>query len=241
MATLQKEIKLEGTKTKEVNADQKADDEELMEQSIQMDLVTTQAPDVVPDKSDIQDTPQPAKIELAKTTATQTLADKRSASLAKARAAKAEKAKRLKAEGRDAAEGTPAPDLLHQIQSVFTTKFDAMHQELQDLRNTIGQSAPRIEDNVVTQVHTVSQPGPLNESDIVRHVATRSEDVAVGESVLPQKRAAPTEELQEQKRITSRLQPLFDTFQFVNPQMQQRAAADSTMGGSSSVIADVYF
>jgi len=228
MTSLAKPIQLSGkTETKENKNDVK---KEVLAQAEQMDLVTTQAADAVPKTDDIQDKPQDEKVKEAKQAAKQTLSDKRSASLAKARAAKAEKAKRMKAEGLNAAQGTPSPDVLETLQSSIAAQFKQFNDSLQDLKKQIGQTVPQIESQQVESVRLEPHESVATNNDILRHQVVTQ--VGVPTATAPKRHHSEMQ--QEQTQIANKFQKIFDTYQFVNPSMQQRMNSDQTTGSRNS-------
>ena len=82
------------------------------------------------------------KVQEAIKMSKQYISDKQRASLAKARKILAEKRRYKRLEGKAKNQGTPAPDLLTNIQNQITSGFESVHKELESLRRVIPLEDP---------------------------------------------------------------------------------------------------
>ncbi len=227
------------TTEEEVSAQQVKD--EVVEQASQMDIEVELPTEVVTPSRDVADKPLETRVEETKTANTKTISAAKAASLEKARAARKMKREREKATGLDAAEGGPAPDLLNSIETLINNKFSDFQTSLKSFMRIEGQPMPQANPTVApTQVTAVALPT----DDTTVHLVPTAPKVGVPLSTQSVQPVAPSTTLDEQERYTKRFKPLLDTYQFVNPPMQQRVAQDATMGqypGVSSSITPILF
>ena len=136
------DLKVEGRKGNQEQVAEKYEADEILEQASQMDMEVLRAAEVVAESRDVATAPQSEVVAQAEDIAKKYPSDRQRATLAKARAAKAEKRKARELHGHQAAQGTPAPDLINQVSALLNSKFDNVNKQLDDLKRYLPYESP---------------------------------------------------------------------------------------------------
>ncbi len=175
----QVDLKVEGKKSASEQTSEKYEKDEEMEQVYQMDMELPRAAEVVAASRDVNTQPQEQVVAEAEKIVKQYPTDKQRATLEKARAAKAEKRKVRMLEGRQGAQGTPAPDLLNQVTELLNSKFDSVNKVLDDIKQYLPYESPVQTNHQVIPVTSEDVSLPTNPSTYQQVNRTIDNRVAV--------------------------------------------------------------
>lgn len=219
------DLKVEGRKSNQEQVAEKYQEDAVLEQVSQMDMELPRAAEVVPESRDVAQPSQDVKIAQAEDIVKKYPTDRQRATLAKARAAKAEKRKLREMEGRQAAQGTPVPDLINQVTDLLQSKFDAVNKQLEDMKRYLPYEAPLQTNHL--QAATAPQPVELESASQLHQLQNIHVDnqTAVPLPAVPSHTAVPIQPLPDpRERSTtppSRAYPLKRT---MDPQYPLREA-----------------
>ena len=228
---------------------------ETIEQAKEMDLPAPQAVELTTPSRDIKEsTPESVQIEEAKAVNKKKLSESQAATLAKARAAKAEKRKLAKAATPDGTNPAPVPDPFHQMQEELSSlgkKWAMSYNLLQDLQKRIGYESPLQQQQVPKAPGTATQVVRMpSGSEVYEEMQPNHQEYPLER---PQKRPRRREQIDDidemdqgeyeqalalyAKKNRKALNQVF----YANPQMEERARQDPTMGHRPTEPKDVLF
>lgn len=249
------DLSVEGQKGQKELIEEKHDESIVMEQVSQMDAELIRPVEISTPSRDIRENQSiDSTIEKANFVSKRYPSDKQLATLQKARAAKAEKAKVSKFKGTEAAKGTTAPDLLTQITTLFNEKFEAVNQQLHNLRRTLPYEAPLQSNHIVPPHQEVPIPVPSSSelfqlqskqsdsnlsvpisSPTSLNASKRQRSPERSESLSKKPRFEPYDNTEESKRFKNMFTKALQTVNFVNSDSNARAQQNIQAQGSRSV------
>lgn len=224
--------------------DVKIEKETTLEQVSEMDLVKPVPVDEVTDLADIATKPLEVSNQEAAVRVKNRITEKQEAALAKARQAKKEKKALAKLEGTDAAKGTPAPDLLvelNQKMEHFTQLLQDLKQK-QDLIKYRGEASALQENHIVEPHKPKMIPDEVQEEErVLRPMHTTPETIPVNPPP-PITRTTEGPVVSDAQTLTQRFKRSMESLTYQNEPMMKRARMDPVgmgnnyMPNSSGVI-----
>lgn len=231
---------IEGAKGAATEVEERVERQEVLEENNTLDLPTKRPVDeVIPSRDVTQPKPTEKLMEEAKQGLKRNVSDKQRAALARAREIKAEKRRRLEAEGRNAAQGTPVPDVLTHVSSVLEKQFANVFARVDDLEKRLAHEAPLQENGIVStpskEVPTVAIPADIKPiapkeeiiSPPISHVEPMDE---TSQKIMEQQRMKAES---EQARRDRRLRRALHHVQFLDEHTEERARQDYDANGAT--------
>ncbi len=242
---------IEGAKDTDKDEELKVEQEQLSEQVIHMDLVTTDPVEVQQIQKDYDGVPSQESLIA---TTKEVLDDKTNinvnATLKKGRKARANIKKVEKMEGTDGAQGTPIPDYWKNYMDFQQTSHSEILAALKDLRTFRGEAAPLQDIHIVEPTtKTVMIEDPVNPETMIAQPQHAVPPIQVIPSSLPdasqsmsmgekRERDFETEGESYTKRFKTALKA---NFSLENDAVRQRASQDTSMGNRYVDKSVVYF
>jgi len=236
---------IEGKREPPNEAEERESRQTLLEQVGQMDLIPVPPVDETPYDRDTETMEeQQEKVQQAVAFAPKKISDRKRASLERAREALAEKRRRMKAEGKDAAQGSPAIDGVIEYLKKLEDKLDSINvqQRNNDIVRINANEAP-------LQSQQIVQPGPTRlevaPSQWNQYTIRQPNDVPKQMELMsyrepsyaeppkpPMKQQVPV--VQEQMKFNQKFKEAFSKVNYYTDQVRERAQTDPSQGKKSN-------
>lgn len=214
-----------GSTSKRQKIEKKENEQKLLMEEVSLLDMETQKPieENIYD-SDILKKPLQQIVSLGKTAVKQNISDKQRATLQKARAVLAEK-RRL--EKNQKPSGTPAPDILTKVESMFEKKFSDVTSRLDNLQKIVAYEAP-LQVNHQVDTSKMQLKESIDNNTFINHaIESKKQELFDLMKYLP-----PKSELQNVSKVKE-ISDSMKTIQFQNDKLWERVKNDSSLNSNT--------
>lgn len=246
--------RIEGQKEVTTEPEERQKVQEVLEQASQMDLAySIPANDEMPYKRDTdKGKSQEEIVESAKQNVKKYIPQHWEHSLPKARAALAAKREKARLQGKEASQGTPAPDLITHITKALDERMAPILTRLEDLKKVEAHQAPMQAQGVVQETEPVEAEFPAKPNNIVEVAATDEPNaLPFSNSDFVQREDPDTQpkrplhgpqftsepkRMKQQEGYVRKFKQAMQHFDFNTPEVHDRAAKDPLTHGMPSNV-----